>query len=89
MKKKVLIISLIVISVVTAAFAPIVTKKLKTSDMSIGAASSDYIFDESVCNKSVANCSVCVKDECVRCKNGYYFDNDTNTCKACSSNCAE
>ena len=80
-----LMISLIVISIVTAAFAPIVTKKLKTSDMSIGAASSDYIFDESVCNKSVSNCSVCVKDECVRCKIGYYLDN--NECKSCINNC--
>ena len=31
-----LMISLIVISIVTAAFAPIVTKKLKTADQSIG-----------------------------------------------------
>ena len=80
-----LMISLIVISIVTAAFAPVVTKKLKTSDMSIGSASSDYIFDETICNKSVSNCSVCVKDECVRCKIGYYLD--SNSCKACSNNC--
>ena len=31
-----LMISLIVISIVTAAFTPIVTKKLKTADQSIG-----------------------------------------------------
>ena len=81
-----LMISLIVISIVTAAFAPVVTKKLKTSDMSIGAASSDYIFDEEICNKTIKNCSVCVKDECVRCKIGYYLSD--NECKKCSDNCA-
>ena len=81
-----LMISLIVISIVTAAFAPIVTKKIKTSDMSIGTGSSDYVFDETICSNSVANCSICVKDECVRCKIGYYLDGDT--CKVCSDNCA-
>ena len=80
-----LMISLIVISVVTAAFAPVVTKKLKTSDQSIGSASVDYIFDESICSSKKANCSVCVGSECLRCRAGYYI-NDGN-CIACDSNC--
>ena len=82
-----LMISLIVISIVTAAFAPLVTKKLKTSDMSVGSSSSDYIFDETICNNSVSNCSVCVKDECVRCKTGFYLEDEI--CKICSNNCSK
>ena len=80
-----LMISLIVISIVTAAFAPIVTKKLKTSDMSIGSSSSDYIFDESVCSTSIDNCSICLAGACVKCENGYYLDE--NKCKKCADNC--
>ena len=80
-----LMISLIVISIVTAAFAPIVTKKLKTSDMSIGTGSSDYVFDEAICSASVQNCSICVADSCVKCKEGYYLDE--NECKACTDSC--
>ena len=80
-----LMISLIVISIVTAAFTPILTKKLKTSDMSIGTASADYIFDETICSKSVSNCSICINSECVKCKEGYYLDE--NECKICSDNC--
>ena len=73
------------ISVVTAAFAPIVTKKIKTSDMTIGASSSDYIFDESICKNSVTNCSICVGNECIRCDKGYYLEE--NTCKQCPEGC--
>ena len=80
-----LMISLIVISIVVAAFAPVVTKKLKTSDQSIGSASVDYIYDEEICSKKVSNCAMCLDSTCIRCKNNYYLKN--NKCFECSDGC--
>ena len=81
-----LMISLIVISIVMAAFAPILTKRLKTSDVSVGNANLDYIFDEAICSANKENCSICIGSECVQCKAGYYLENEN--CKQCTENCS-
>ena len=81
-----LMISLIVISIVTAAFAPVITKKLKVEDRSLWAKSTvDYIYDEEICTKKVENCAMCLADTCIRCKNNYYLKN--NSCIECSKGC--
>ena len=82
-----LMISLIVISVVTAAFAPVVTKKLKTSYISVSSSNTDYIFDEDICSNKITNCSICIGTICVKCMDGYYLEE--NICKACSAGCGK
>jgi len=77
-------IGFIVISIITAAFIPVISKKLKNSDLSISTGV-DYNFDENFCNTVKENCSVCSGSECVRCKEGYYLEDES--CVKCSDNC--
>ena len=78
-----LMISLIVISIVTAAFAPIVTKKLKTSDMSIGTTTATSITSSSLCNSVSKGCIECENDKCLACSEGYFLNG--SSCTNCSS----
>ena len=57
-----LMISLIVISIVTAAFAPILTKKLKTSEQTIGVATATSITSSALCNSVSKGCLECEND---------------------------
>ena len=62
-----LMISLITISLITAAFAPVVTKKLNSSSIIIGGSggsSGELTMD---CSKFGASCGLCYTDKCVSC----------------------
>ena len=61
-----LMISLIVISLVAAAFAPVITKKLSSS--SIFAGSIGGGFSKS-CSNISEDCALCAGDTCLSCKN--------------------
>ena len=80
-----LMISLIVISIVTAAFAPLITKKLKTSDMSIGTATATSITSSAVCNSVSAGCIECENDKCLAVSDGYFINEITNKSQSCNS----
>ena len=83
-----LMISLIVISVVTAAFAPIITKKLKTSDISVSSASvsdeAGIIKSNALCNVISKGCTQCKNDECLEVEEGYFINETTNKSELCS-----
>jgi len=82
-----LMISLIVISIVTAAFTPILSKKLKSADLSLSS-SVEYNYDEAFCSSITQNCSVCTGSSCEKCASGYYLD-DNGACVECGvQNCS-
>ena len=91
-----LMISLITISCIVAAFTPVVTKKLKNSNVSIiGNNVSDITTDCS--DKFSSNCKLCTKSYCIQCElstcsTGTYAESKSCSCKNCSdifSNCSE
>jgi len=61
-----LMISLIVISIITAAFAPIISKKIKSADLSLSS-NVEYNYDEAFCSSITQNCSVCTGSSCKKC----------------------
>ena len=87
-----LMISLIVISIVTAAFTPILTKKLKTGDVttSTPTVSTDSITSSSICGTISKGCAECVNDICLGSDNGYYLeDGKTLPCNSVCATCSQ
>ncbi len=91
-----LMISLITISCIVAAFTPVITKKMKNSNVTIsGNNVSDITTDCS--DKFSSNCKLCTKSYCIQCELnscpiGQYAENKSCSCKDCStlhSNCLE
>ena len=82
-----LMISLIVISVVTAAFAPVLTKQLKTSDQSIGTATTTSLTSSAICNSVSKGCIECEDDKCIAAGDGYYVDPGTQKSVKCPDAC--
>ncbi len=80
-----LLISLIVISCITAAFSPLITKKF-TARINKDKTSSCNISQE--CSKFNENCILCSNDSCIYCNitcpRGKYKDIETCTCKKCN-----
>ena len=90
-----LLISLIVISCITAAFTPIITKKF-SSGVFGGSSGSNGWSDE--CKDISTDCKLCFKDECVMCNldctiDGQYEDTPSCKCLPCTdkfgSNCTK
>ena len=88
-----LLISLIVISCITAAFTPIITKKF-SSGVFGGSSGSNGWSDE--CKDISPDCKLCFRDECVMCNldctiDGQYKDTPSCKCLPCTdkfgSNC--
>lgn len=86
-----IMVALIVISCITAALVPVITKKMKSKEISISSALKSGGAELSkVC--TISNCSVCSKDNatCYVCKDNYRLEE--NACTAItnynvSSNC--
>ena len=82
-----LMISLITISAITAAFAPVITKKLQTNEIIAGVSNSGGISfncakeDCVICDKSGNKCYVCNKS----CADNEYLDIANCECKNCST----
>ena len=87
-----LLISLIVISCISAAFAPLITKKFSTQIIGRGGDSiSDITAD---CEKFGPNCNLCTSNFCLsctglNCADNEYKDNATCTCKKCNKEYGE
>ena len=78
-----LMISLITISCITAAFTPVITKKLKNSNVSV--ALSEITTK---CDKFSEHCNLCYSQKCVvctrTCGDFQYKNNGTCQCENCS-----
>lgn len=82
-----ILVALIVVSLIMAALAPVITKKLSSAGITIvgggsggapdGSSGSIYKND---CADIDANCALCTSDKCVVCKNTYNLQDD-GTCK--------
>ena len=80
-----LMISLITISCIAAAFTPVVTKRLTKSNVTItgGGASSDQVMEMMCANMFGDNCIRCSK-ECTKCVSTHYLTAE-KTCSSCRS----
>jgi len=67
-----LMISLIVISIITAAFAPVISKKMKTVQNT--STSSSVISSNSICNSVSKGCVECSGDTCFEASEGYFVN---------------
>ncbi len=61
-----LMISLIVISLIAAAFVPVITKKLSSSSIFAGSAGGGF---SKTCSNISEDCALCAGDTCLSCKN--------------------
>ncbi len=79
-----LMISLITISCITAAFAPIITKKMKNSNVSVALSEIS-----TKCDKFTSECSLCYSSKCVACSR-YCNDNQYKNVGTClCENCVD
>ena len=82
-----LMLSLIIISCITAAFTPVITKKINSSSSS---ASTSEVTTS--CEKFTSECSLCYSDKCIMClrtcNENQYKNNDTCLCENCSDKSA-
>ena len=79
-----LMISLITISCITAAFAPIITKKMKNSNVSVALSEIS-----TKCDKFTSECSLCYSSKCVACSR-YCNDNQYKNVSTClCENCVD
>ena len=91
-----LMISLITISCIVAAFTPVITKKMKNSNVTIRGNNVSDITTE-CSDKFSSNCKLCTKSYCIQCELnscpiGQYAESKSCSCKNCSdifSNCSE
>ena len=82
-----LMISLVVISSITAAFAPVISKKLSSSQTSVSSRLGSMSIN--CTDKFGADCTLCNKTKCIACfkscASNTYRDTATCTCINCSS----
>ena len=94
-----IVVALIIISVIIAALAPIITKKMKSNSVSItgGSGSSDITTECSDNPNFGSECKLCTSSYCIQCDldncaSGTYVENKSCSCKTCTSifpNCIE
>ena len=79
-----LMISLVTMSCILAAFSPIISKKLKTSNSTISS-----LGMKSQCSKISPDCKLCNSTKClvcsIVCPNNHYKDTNSCTCIPCST----
>jgi len=87
-----LMISLITISCIAAAFTPVITKKLKKQDVALSLAQTSEITDKysGYEPKFTDKCKLCTKAYCIQCsidscEKGQYVDTSYCGCKACNT----
>ena len=91
-----IMISLITISIIVAAFTPVISKKMKSTDITVLQNNSGLITDKCEDIDPSGYCKLCTKTYCIQCdrtcSSGQYLDNTVCSCKHCSdkfSNCKE
>ena len=95
-----ILVALIAVGCISAALAPVITKKLKSNGVSIGGGgiggkteNVEFIMD---CSDFGVDCTLCFNDKCVlcskECNSDQYVNTPDCTCKACFNidvNCIE
>ncbi len=95
-----IVVALIIISVITAALAPIITKKMKSNQVSITGGSGGGVTSEittQCTEKFSSSCKLCTNSYCIQCEldncaSGTYVENKSCSCKTCDylfPNCVE
>jgi len=85
-----LMISLITISCIAAAFTPVITKKLKKQDVALSLAQTSEIMSPCPATSYyTADCKLCTQKYCIQCSidscsSGNYLDISYCGCKSCS-----
>jgi len=84
-----LMISLITISCIAAAFTPVITKRLKKQDIALSLAQTSEITSECAPFGFPSECKLCTKAYCINCEkkcgSDEYAETKTCTCKKCST----
>lgn len=81
-----ILVALIIVSLITAALAPVITKKLSSSGVTItgGGSNAQEIVTMMCANMfGDANCVQCSKDNCIKCSNEYYLTPEY-VCSSCN-----
>ena len=97
-----ILVALVIVSLIMAALAPVITKKLSSSAIVVGTSQNADVISEITANcegseNFSSKCELCTKDFCIscgigKCPAGQYLDNKKCACKPCSdkfSNCKE
>ncbi len=73
-----ILVALIIVSLVVAALAPVITKKLSSAGITIGGGGGggDEPEIELECSDIDPNCVACADDKCVKCATNYKVTND-------------
>ncbi len=84
-----ILVALIIVSLIMAAMAPVITKRLSSSGITIGAGGGMSNTLSASCEAFGANCTLCYEDKCISCSiscsSNQAADIDTCSCKSCSS----
>lgn len=84
-----ILVALIIVSIIMAAMAPIITKRLSSSGVTIAGGGGSSGTLSSSCEAFGANCTLCYQDKCVTCSvscsSNQATDISTCSCKACST----
>lgn len=81
-----LMVTLIVVSCLIAALAPVITKKLKSTQVTVssGGNSAQEVISMMCANMfGDANCVQCTKDNCIKCSNEYFLTPEYQ-CSSCN-----
>lgn len=89
MKKKIafslveILVALIMVSLITAALAPVITKKLSSAGITITGGGSGSIGSSITtgANCPIANCVACSQNICITCQSGYQVNSDATACE--------
>ena len=75
--------ALIIVSVITAALAPVITKKLSSAGIIIAGGGSGSIGSSITtgANCPIANCVACSENICITCQSGYQVNSDATACE--------
>ncbi len=84
-----ILVALIMVSVIMAALAPVITKKLSSAGMTIGAGGTSEIEFQMDCSAFSEDCALCFDDKCTLCTKDCADNEFTSTpdclCKLCNS----
>ena len=83
-----LMVTLVVVSILTAAMAPVITKKLKSKEITVSSGTSKDIEFEQDCTAFGVDCALCFDDRCALCakvcNSDEYVDTPECVCKPCN-----
>ena len=83
-----ILVALIIVSLITAALAPVITKKLSSAGITIGAGGTSEIEFQMDCSAFSEDCALCFEEKCTLCTKNCADNEFTSTpdctCKLCN-----